>query len=157
MLLAPALFEAKRRQSSRNEVDQEIEAGMKARALEEASRKDLENTEKTQKDDLAVSSSKETAVVSDARPEVEPRRHSNPEDKTDENDDDFVKPPPPRTITFDTATNMPPKNDDTLYIPGPRDRDRGQPLIELNKKRSITQDGKPSSIQTTPATDGFRQ
>lgn len=48
---------------------------------------------------------------------------------------------PQLRITFDEATDQHPKNDGTLYIPGPRDRDRGHPLIELNKKNSVSQDG----------------
>ena len=50
-------------------------------------------------------------------------------------------PPPPKTrITFDAAADSHPKNDVTLYIPGPRDRDRGDPLVELDKKYSFSHD-----------------
>lgn len=156
---APALFEAKRRQSSREEGDHEIESGSKTQALEEEAdkRNDSEDPKPAQNQDHPPALREEATLVSESRPDVEPRRHSNPEEKTDENDDDFVKPPPPRTITFDTATNVHPKNDDTLYIPGPRDRDRGQPLIELSKKLSVSHDGKPSLfLRLVLATDNPR-
>ncbi|KAK2472071.1 hypothetical protein H9L39_15951 [Fusarium oxysporum f. sp. albedinis] len=43
-------------------------------------------------------------------------------------------------ITFDPSTNLHPKRDTALYIPGPRDRDKGKPLVELNGGR-ISRDG----------------
>ncbi|KAJ3464580.1 hypothetical protein MRS44_009366 [Fusarium solani] len=35
-------------------------------------------------------------------------------------------------ITFDPSTDHHPRHEATLYIPGPRDRDQGKPLVELN-------------------------
>lgn len=55
---------------------------------------------------------------------------------------------PQRVITFDATaekTNHP-KMDTTLYIPGPRERDNGHPLVELNKEYTESQDGKICSM-----------
>ncbi|KAI9155175.1 Low-affinity potassium transport protein [Paramyrothecium foliicola] len=58
----------------------------------------------------------------------------------DEDQDDTTRLNRPRTrITFDPSTNHP-RNDTALYIPGPRDRERGHPLVELNGKFSQSQD-----------------
>ncbi|KAF4472455.1 potassium transporter TRK-1 [Fusarium albosuccineum] len=43
-------------------------------------------------------------------------------------------------ITFDPSTNHHPRHDTALYIPGPRDRDQGLPLVELNGGR-LSRDG----------------
>ncbi|KPM37178.1 Low-affinity potassium transport protein [Neonectria ditissima] len=40
-----------------------------------------------------------------------------------------------RRITFDTSTDHHPRRDTALYIPGPRDREQGQPLFELRDGR----------------------
>ncbi|KAK7402993.1 hypothetical protein QQX98_011233 [Neonectria punicea] len=40
-----------------------------------------------------------------------------------------------RRITFDTSTDRHPRRDTALYIPGPRDREQGQPLFELRDGR----------------------
>lgn len=47
-------------------------------------------------------------------------------------------------ITFDeTAEKINhPKMDSALYIPGPRERDSGHPLVELKKEFRDSQDGK---------------
>ncbi|KAH7110202.1 hypothetical protein B0J13DRAFT_292561 [Dactylonectria estremocensis] len=42
--------------------------------------------------------------------------------------------PQPR-ITFDPAAGHHPHRETTLYIPGPRDRDQGQPIVELKDPR----------------------
>lgn len=139
---APALFEAKNRQSSHDGVDQDFESGLTAAAPDRDFRNESENAYSPKRDGPSVPPIQgvESAAVGDVRPDVEPRRHSNPEDKTDE--DAFVKHPPPRTITFDTAIKMEPKDDGALYIPGPRDRDRGHPLVELNSKLSDSHEGR---------------
>ncbi|KJZ70104.1 hypothetical protein HIM_10507 [Hirsutella minnesotensis 3608] len=38
-----------------------------------------------------------------------------------------------RAITFDPSTEHHPKNDAALYIPSPRDRDQGHPILEITK------------------------
>jgi hypothetical protein len=64
------------------------------------------------------------------------------ENDVEENQADNEKPSQPRAhISFDPSTDHRPKNDATLYIPGPRDRDRGYPLIELNNTLSRSHDG----------------
>lgn len=68
------------------------------------------------------------------------RRASTAEDGGDEKEEDRQARNRTR-ITFDVAADTHPKNDATLYIPGPRDRDRGYPLIELNKGLSMSHDG----------------
>ncbi|KAJ4854607.1 cation transport protein domain-containing protein [Trichoderma breve] len=45
-----------------------------------------------------------------------------------------------RTITFDPSADTHPKNNETLYIPGPRDRDRGYPIVELDKSKRDSRD-----------------
>lgn len=48
----------------------------------------------------------------------------------------------PRTrITFDPSADQHPRNDETLYIPGPRERDRGDPLVELSRRTSPRKEG----------------
>ncbi|VUC28159.1 unnamed protein product [Clonostachys rosea] len=81
----------------------------------------------------------------------------------EDNQIDDKKPSQPRThISFDPSTDHRPKNDATLYIPGPRDRDRGYPLIELNNTLSRTQDERdPDAMSIRPGlrrriTDGSR-
>lgn len=54
--------------------------------------------------------------------------------------------PTPRSrITFDPAADQHPNsnsnNDATLSIPGPRERDRGAPILELSETRSLKIDG----------------
>lgn len=50
--------------------------------------------------------------------------------------------PTPRSrITFDPAADQHPNNDATLSIPGPRERDRGAPILELSETRSFKADG----------------
>ena len=39
-------------------------------------------------------------------------------------------------ITFDPSADQRPRNDTALYIPGPRERDRGDPLVELSGNAS---------------------
>lgn len=66
--------------------------------------------------------------------------------EVNEEDQGVEKRPPQKPhITFDPAADVHPKNDATLYIPGPRERDRGYPLIELNKKYSVSNDGESSN------------
>ncbi|KAH6880063.1 cation transport protein-domain-containing protein [Thelonectria olida] len=50
-------------------------------------------------------------------------------------------------ITFDPSTDHHPRRDGALYIPGPRDRDRGQPLVELRDGRISRDD---LSIEALP-------
>ncbi|KAH7127557.1 cation transport protein-domain-containing protein [Dactylonectria macrodidyma] len=66
----------------------------------------------------AQSLEEQLSVVSDEKnqPELEPR------------------------ITFDPSTNLHPRRDAALYIPGPRDRDQGQPLVELRDGRVSRED-----------------
>ena len=51
---------------------------------------------------------------------------------------------PQQRITFDATAEKDshPKNDTALYIPGPRDREKGHPLVEVDKDYSESQDGK---------------
>lgn len=50
--------------------------------------------------------------------------------------------PTPRSrITFDPSADMHPNSDGALRIPGPRERDRGAPLLELTESRSVKADG----------------
>ncbi|KAF7543466.1 hypothetical protein G7Z17_g10708 [Cylindrodendrum hubeiense] len=58
----------------------------------------------------------------------------SPEKKNRDLGDEKSEEPEPR-ITFDPSTNLHPRRDAALYIPGPRDRDRGQPLVELRDGR----------------------
>lgn len=53
---------------------------------------------------------------------------------------------PQRAITFDATAEKDnhPKMDAALYIPGPRERDNGHPLVELDKEYAESEDGKIS-------------
>ncbi|KAH6970899.1 cation transport protein-domain-containing protein [Ilyonectria sp. MPI-CAGE-AT-0026] len=72
--------------------------------------------------------------------QTQTRRVTIPKDSTekqtslpgDEKNEAFE--PEPR-ITFDPSTNIHPRRDAALYIPGPRDRDQGQPIVELTDGR----------------------
>lgn len=58
--------------------------------------------------------------------------------------------PEPR-ITFDPSTNIHPRRDATLYIPGPRDRDQGNTIIHNGlhrQKLTQNQDNRLSSSGT---------
>ena len=83
---APALFEAKQRQSSHDGVDQEVESGLTAAAPGHDLRNQPSNHFPSKRDESSVPTIQDvgSAVIGDVRPDVEPRRHSNPEDKTDE-------------------------------------------------------------------------
>lgn len=51
--------------------------------------------------------------------------------------------PTPRSrITFDPSADMRPNSDGALRIPGPRERDRGAPLLELTETRSVKAEGR---------------
>ncbi|CEJ94435.1 hypothetical protein VHEMI09968 [[Torrubiella] hemipterigena] len=58
---------------------------------------------------------------------------------------------PQRAITFDATAEKDnhPKMDAALYIPGPRERDNGHPLVELDKEYAESQDD--LSIREAPA------
>ncbi|KAI9896957.1 hypothetical protein N3K66_007979 [Trichothecium roseum] len=63
----------------------------------------------------------------------------------------------PRTrITFDPSADQHPRNDETLYIPGPRERDRGDPLVELSRRTSPRKE-EPDEITTTAFRPGLRR
>ncbi|KAH7309580.1 cation transport protein-domain-containing protein [Stachybotrys elegans] len=63
----------------------------------------------------------------------------------------------PMRITFDPAADTRPKNDSTLYIPGPRDRDRGHPLVELHKNQSYGHDSITTADALERTTSGLRR
>ncbi|CAH0044433.1 unnamed protein product [Clonostachys solani] len=81
------------------------------------------------------------------------------EKDVEENQTDNEKPSQPRAhISFDPSTDHRPKNDATLYIPGPRDRDRGYPLIELNNTLSRSHDERdPDAISGVSLRPGLRR
>lgn len=62
---------------------------------------------------------------------------------SDENVDTTDHAPTPRThITFDPFIAHRAKNDATLYIPGPRERERGDPIRELDQDDPLKLGGK---------------
>ncbi|KAI8666020.1 Potassium transport protein [Fusarium keratoplasticum] len=71
-------------------------------------------------------------------PRLAPPRAAVDDEKLPEDDDEEEGEDSKRAnqleprITFDPSTDHHPRHEATLYIPGPRDRDRGKPLVELN-------------------------
>lgn len=69
------------------------------------------------------------------------------EDSENEEHDTRVVPERARTITFDPSTEKHPTGDETLYIPGPRERERGmhpqlltccsQPVLYINSRPGL--------------------
>ncbi|KAM5354483.1 hypothetical protein ACJ41O_001130 [Fusarium nematophilum] len=49
-------------------------------------------------------------------------------------------------IKFDPSTNLHPRRDTALYVPGPRARDQGEPLVELHGGR-ISRDGARDDLE----------
>ena len=71
----------------------------------------------------AAISKDETTISKDLKDKV------GPEDPKEGYASEISLQPPKRqtTITFDSSANQRPKNESALYIPGPRERDRGMP------------------------------
>ncbi|KAK9444508.1 trk family potassium uptake protein [Metarhizium brunneum] len=63
----------------------------------------------------------------------------------------------PRTITFDASAERHPKNDTVLYIPSPRDREQGHPIIELSKTRDTRDDLSISEVTAQAGPSGLRR
>lgn len=78
----------------------------------------------------------ETSITPLERPTIHPRAASFAQTVSRE---DF--PTPRSRITFDPAADRHPNNDATLSIPGPRERDRGAPIVELSDTRSLKTEG----------------
>ncbi|CAM1507526.1 Fc.00g071670.m01.CDS01 [Cosmosporella sp. VM-42] len=70
-----------------------------------------------------------------------------------ENPEDFQL---QRRVTFDPATDSHPRKDTALYIPGPRDRDQGQPLVELKEGR-VSRDDLSIRSLPGPSTNNLRR
>ncbi|OAQ77176.1 trk family potassium uptake protein [Purpureocillium lilacinum] len=61
-----------------------------------------------------------------------------------------------RTIAFDSSTEHHPKNDAALYIPGPRDREQGHPILEVATSKD-NRDDLSIVHGPSPATPGLRR
>lgn len=147
---APALFEAKRRQVADNgAINEDTEAGLKTRDHPDEATQATPSASKTAdpRGTVATQARDATSTESEAEDEAPPSRKGNtapenPKRPEVEQVQEPEKSPLPQTtrIKFDANVDAHPKNDVTLYIPGPRDRDRGDPLIELDRKYSVSRD-----------------
>ncbi|KEY72927.1 hypothetical protein S7711_06755 [Stachybotrys chartarum IBT 7711] len=103
-----------------------------------SSSEDTDAEPKLSKEDMAVDSDRDDVPGPDCR-------------VGDASPTDTERGDRPSHITFDFPSDVPRKTDSALYIPGPRDRDRGHPLVELNKNMSRSRDsvGLPDTFART--------
>ena len=144
------MFEAKQRRAADNgPINEDAEAGLKTRDHPDEATQGTPSASKTADPGGAVTAQARDAACTESEAEdgaPPPRRSStvleNPKLPEAEQVQETEKSPLPQTtrIKFDANVDAHPKNDVTLYIPGPRDRDRGDPLIELDRKYSVSRD-----------------